>query len=452
MNTTTTNGMPAFTTTLNACVDLFFAIGASRGKDIIPQFKSAFEENADTAIRILLWTRDIRGGSGERQLFRDVIKWLACTDEAMAIKVAQKIPELGRFDDLLEFFRTGLQDVALAIIAAELTKENGLCAKWMPRKGTQANTLRRHLGLSPRDYRKLLVGMTNVVEQQMCKKDWNNIDFSKIPSVASSRYQKAFGKNATEKYKAYLESLKKGETKINAGAVYPYDIIKSLNNGDAGISAEQWKALPNYMEGSTERILPVVDVSGSMTSHIGGSSSISCLDVAVSLGLYISERNVGVYKDKFITFSSSPKLQSLSGNLQSRLKQLSNADWGMSTNLESVFSLILQSAKMYSVNEDHMPTKILILSDMQFDVAVRGADDSAIHMISKQYEEAGYKLPSVIFWNINAHGNVPTTFTKQGTALVSGFSPAIMKSILSCTDITPVDVMMEAISDERYNY
>jgi hypothetical protein len=208
------------------------------------------------------------------------------------------------------------------------------------------------------------------------------------------------------------------------------------------------------MEGSSDMILPVVDVSGSMTTGISSGSSLTCMDVAISLGLYISERNVGPFQDHFITFSERPELQKLKGNLYERYHQLESSEWGMSTNLESVFDLVLRQAIKHNVGKESMPTKILILSDMEFNQAIRGGESvSAIEMIRGKYEKAGYDMPSIIFWNIQSRSggnNVPVRFDESGTALISGFSPSILKSILSGNNITPIDIMQETINSERY--
>jgi hypothetical protein len=434
------------------CVDLFYNIGASRGKDIIPAFSSAVSENKDTALRIAQWARDIRGGSGERKLYRDILLHLANTDASACSKLIAKTPEIGRFDDLLVLAGTSMESEVFDLIATNIDAKNGLCCKWLPRKGPIANKLRSHLKMTPKQYRKTIVGLTNVVEQQMCAKDWANIEFDKVPSVASARYQKAFGKNATEIYGAYIKSLEKGETKINAGAVYPYDVVKSVRHGNSAVADQQWLALPNYMEGSAERVLPIVDVSGSMSCPAGKNGNVTCMDVAISLGLYIAERGTSIFKDKFITFSTNPQFQSATGSLSSRVSQMERAQWDMTTNIEKVFALILSSAKMYSVPEKDMPTKLLILSDMQFDQCARNADETAMNMITRQYEEAGYKMPQIVFWNLNSSGNVPTTFNKVGVALVSGFSPAIMKNILACKDMNPEEMMKNVVNVPRYDW
>jgi hypothetical protein len=452
-DTLTENGMVTNSSTLNECVNLFFTIGAMRGQDkerLLSLFSKAFIESPKTALRILFWARDVRGGAGERQIFRDIIQLLAEVAPKVLAKNIKFIPEFGRWDDLTVLFNTKVNDDAIDTIVQGLEAKNGLCAKWMPRKGVIFNSIRKVMGLTPKSLRKTLVVLSKTVEQKMCANEWTNIEYSKVPSLAMARYTKAFSKHNLIGFGEYLESLKKGETKVNAGAVYPYDVIKTLEQGVKDLAIEQWKALPNFMEGSTERILPVVDVSGSMINLAGNNSNLTCLDVAVSLGLYISERNEGSFKDSFITFSERPQLQKLRGNLYDRYTQLRVAEWGMSTNLESVFKLILNQSIKHNVPQSEMPTKILILSDMEFNQAT-GRNNSAIQMIREEYENSGYQLPGIIFWNIQSRGdNFPVRFDESGTALISGFSPSILKSILGGKELSPVLIMTETIESERY--
>ena len=453
--TLTENGMVTNPTTLNKCVDLFFSIGAMRGKSkdtVVSLFNEAYKENPLIASKLLFWSRDVRSGAGERQIFRDIVTHLTTTSPQTVRKNIGLIPEFGRWDDVLVLVGTELEDDMFILIKDSLTNGDALCAEWMPRKGDVANRLRRLFRFTPKDYRKMLVSLTNVVESKMCTKDWESIDYSKLPSLASSRYQKSFVKNDTERYDEYKKALIEGTAKVNAGAVYPYDIIKSINQGgDTVVSEKQWESLPNWMEGSNERILPVVDVSGSMSCPAGGNDNLSCMDVAISLGMYISERNEGNFKDAFVTFSNNPQLQYLTGGLKERLNKLRRSDWGMSTDLEAVFNLILNQAKTYNIPQDKMPTKIMILSDMQFNQATR-RDLGSQSMIESMYEVAGYKKPDIIYWNLNARGtNFPVEFNKNGTALVSGFSPSILKPLLSGKNMTPESIMMDTVNDERYN-
>lgn len=461
----TENGMKTNSSSLNHCVDLFFTIGAMRGQDkerLIRNFSLALMEDPERTMKVLFWVRDIRGGAGERQIFRDLMVYLAENHSDFLRVNIPYISEYGRCDDLLTLIGTNLEKEALAQIRWGIDAKNQLCCKWMPRKGPVASKIRNFLEMSPKQYRKTLVELTNVVESKMCANQWEKIEFDKIPSVASARYQKAFWKRNEEGYKTYIESLKKGESKINASAVYPYDITKSLKMGNAEVASEQWKALPNYMEGSDERIIPVVDVSGSMECSAGGNQNVTCMDISVSLGLYISERNSGAFKDVFITFSASPELQILKGGLKDRFHQLNRASWGYNTDLQKVFDLILTQAIQNSVTESEMPTKILILSDMEFDEAANSENEisrgsgcqwnpSAQEIIEEKFRSAGYKMPSIVYWNIQSRSNnVPVSFDKTGTALISGFSPAILKSIVKGEISSPQQIMDETIMAQRY--
>ena len=462
-NTTTTNGMTTNSSTLNECVNLFFSIGAMRGKDknkIVSMFSKAFNEDPRTAMRILFWSRDVREGAGERQIFRDIVNYLA-TNHPQAVKAnLDLIPEYGRWDDIHGLFETELENDAVSLLVQGLKDTNGLTAKWMPRKGLVFNKVRKTLKVTPKELRKLIVSLSNTVEQKMCSNRWNEIEYPKTPSLAMSRYTKAFGRNDSERFSEFIESLKKGDVKVNAGAVYPYDITKNLRfGGNSDIANEQWKALPNWMEGSDELILPMVDVSGSMGCPVGGNANLTCMEVAISLGMYISERNEGAFKDMFMTFSSNPQIQKLLGPLSDRYRQLARADWGMSTDLEAAFRTLLNQAVKFDVPQDEMPTKVLILSDMEFNSATsEGWGDNsewnptAIAMIDEMFADAGYTRPGIIFWNLNASGgNFPTSFDEMGTALISGFSPSIMKSVISNPDsLTPINIMNETVNSERY--
>lgn len=477
----TDNGCKTNLSSLDANVDLFGAVGASRGKNIVNLMSAAYNAgDKDLATRIMLWARDIRGGAGERKLFRDFLVYLEKVDPEQVLRFMHLIPEVGRWDDLLVFTNKKLVDASFEMIRLALNDGNQLCAKWMPRQGKIANALRTHIAkvtkryVSPKMYRKAIVSLSDTVEQKMSAKEFDSIDFSKLPSVASARYQKAFLRNCEDRYRAYLDALTSSDpevaktVKINAGAVYPYDVIKSVKIGDMRAANAQWKALPDYLAGSDERILTMVDVSGSMTCWAGGYNSKSqttCLDVAVSLGLYISERLEGAFKDTFLTFSGTPKLVKLTGSLYDRAIQCQRSDWGQNTNIAKAFKTILDNAVKSDVPESEMPTKLLILSDMEFDACATGGydyrkggrtggwDASAFEYAKQAYEDAGYKLPEIIFWNIDASGsNSPITVNDKGVALVSGFSPAIMQSILSCKTVTPTDMMLEAVNKERYMF
>ena len=459
----TDNGMKARKSTAKACVDLFFKIGASRGKNITKDFTAALVENKDVALRIAQWVRDARGGAGERQLFRDVLVYLEKHDKDAAKALLRKVPELGRWDDIFVFTDKELKTQAYTMLGDALRARNGLAAKWTPRKGPVALELRQFFGMSPKFYRKSLVELTKVVESQMCAKEWDNINFSHVPSVAHARYKKAFGRN-TEKYAEYVKALVKGDdpiVKVNAGAVYPYDVLKGLINPygvtfdktQLDLITKQWEALPNYI--GDANVLPLVDVSGSMSCPAGGYNSKSkttCLEVAVSLGLYLADKNKGKFKDTFLTFSGNPELLTLRGDIVQKIDQMNKSKWEMNTNLVRALDKILSVAVKGNVPQSEMPEMLLILSDMQFDQCAR-FDDSAFGSIVRKFTDAGYAVPKIVFWNLNASDNVPVKYDTRGVALVSGFSPAIVKAVLAAdTDqFTPEAIMMKTIMVPRYD-
>jgi hypothetical protein len=462
--TRTTNGMKAQVSSANKCVDLFYNIGASRGKDVIPAFVAAYVENRELALRIAQWARDARGGSGERELFRDILRHLEKTNPEDASLLMGKIPELGRWDDLFVFTDPKLKAEAFVLLGDALRAGNGLAAKWTPRKGNTAREIREFFGMTPKQYRKSLVALTNVVETQMCAKDFDGINFSHVPSVAHARYKKAFNRNTT-KYAEYVAKLAAGDktVKINAGAVYPYDVLKgamnsyqvrSLSKTEKDAMDAQWAALPNFI-GDAD-VLPMVDSSGSMTCPAGGhnsKSSLSCLEVALSLGLYFADKNTGKFKDTFLTFSRNPKLVTLKGSITDKVTQMNTGEVA-NTDLHKAFDLILKTAVDNKVPQAEMPGTLVIFSDMQFDQGCDGYDQTAIKMIERKYAEAGYTVPRIVFWNLNAaYGNTPVKFDNKGTALVSGFSPALAESVMSndLEDFTPFNVMLKAIMKPRYD-
>ena len=459
--TRTTNGMKARVTSASSIVDLFNVIGSSRGSVVAGPFAAALAHDEEKAVRILLWARDILEGAGERQQFRSLLKVLEKYDYKLAGKLIPKIPELGRWDDLFSYENPENIAKAFDLYALALNSGDALAAKWAPReKSTKkkiAYQLRKHLGLKPKEYRKLLVSNTDVVENKMCAQDWKNINFSHVPSIAAFRYQKAFGKHSPSKYSLYLNALETGgvidgeKVKVNSKALYPHDVIMSILKGHDSVAYAQWEAMPDFTNDA--RILPLVDVSGSM-GYLGYNHSLDPIHVAVSLGLYLSEKNTSAFKDVFITFSSNPKIEVLKGNLKLKLQQLSRAEWGMSTDLHKAFDAILDLAVASKLKEKDMPEYLLILSDMQFNHCI-DYDDSAIQMIKRKYTKAGYEVPKIIFWNLSRHTtNTTVKFDKNNTAMISGFSPSIMKSVLSADleSFTPENVMLETIMSERYNY
>ena len=446
----TANGMVTNSTSLNSNVDMFFLAGASRNmseKDIEVLFQKSIVENPEVALKLMFWARDARGGAGERRFFRICSKFLNKNYFKFMEKNAKYVPEYGRWDDIFE-----LDDaIALPLIKEGLDNENGLLGKWLPRNGSFANKVRKYLGLNPKEYRKLIVGLSNTVEQKMCAKDWETITYPHVPSVAMNKYRKAFLKNDASRFNEFIGLVHEGKEEIKAGVLFPHQLYQAYKRREDKMAVEaQWMNLPDFMSDSNERIIPVCDVSGSMTSQLG-TGKLSPMDVSVALGVYISERNKSIFKDAFITFSSTPTMQYLKGSLYERLRQLETAHWNMSTNLEAVYKLILDKAVNAGLSEKDMPTKILIISDMEFNSAIHDGGETAIKMIGRMYYSHGYKMPQVVFWNVNGRlGNVPVNFKHEGVGLVSGFSPSILKSILNGSILSPEGLMLKTIMSERY--
>lgn len=464
----TQNGMKARASSSSANVDFFFKAGAMRNQDIVPVFAKAFGEDSELALRNAQWLRDVRGGAGERQLFRDIMGYLEKTHPAEASKLVKKIPEVGRWDDLFVLTNPDLKKQAFDLLGDALREKNGLAAKWTPRKGPLAAEIRAHFGMSPKFYRKSLVELTNVVESAMCAKDWDNINFSHVPSVAAARYKKAFFRNSPEVYKAYVEALKTGVdkdgkvVKINASAIFPYDVLRdilststsyasttNLSAVELGALVAQWEALPNYVGDAS--VLPIVDTSASMT-WVEVAPGLQPMHIARGLALYLADKNRGPFKDAIMDFNDRPTLTYLRGNIVDKVAQFNEVPVGGSTNLHAAIQKILDVGVMANVPAEDMPKMLLIMSDMQFNGCTR-YDDSAMQMIERKYKEAGYAVPQIVFWNLHDKGTVPVASDKSGAALVSGYSPSIVKSVLAADmdEFTPEGIMLKTLMAERYD-
>ena len=449
----TANGALTNSTTGNKVLDLFSTVGSLRGKPIVARelFTDALNDDRDLAVRCMLWARDARQGAGERATGRTLLQHLCYNEYPQNAQHVQqllkKFVEVGRWDDLFTVFGTSWEKEATGLIWEGLAEGDALCAKWMPREGKPfAKELRKAFGLSPRQYRKIISSISETVEQGMCANEWEQIEYSHVPSQANLKYVKAFLRHDEDRYRAYLNRVTKGEVKMNASVAYPYEIMRKISDGNAD---QMWKSLPNYMEGNKERILPLVDVSGSMTC---GWQDPKPIDVAVGLGLYIAERNEGIFKDEVMTFSERPQMFHITGkNLLERVRSLRGMDWGMNTNLHRVFDTLLTRAVRCQVPQKEMPTMILIMSDMEFDSCTRPVTN--YQYIAGAYRAAGYEVPKVVFWNLNARaGNNPVKAKDENTAVISGFSPAILKSVLSGKQFNPTSLMMDTLMKPRYNW
>jgi hypothetical protein len=463
--TETENGALTNKSTLSNLVD-FFGLGAAMrnrsDSDIISLFSKAFAEDKLLALKTLFYIRDARGGQGERRVFRVILKWLGENYPEVVIKNLDIIPEFGRWDDMFVLENTKVWNEVLELVNNEfnILLQNDhptLFAKWCPSINTSsektkklARKICKHLGMTEKQYRKILSKARadlNVVEKQMCSNEWDGIDYPSVPSKASLVYKDAFSKHDGKRYAQYIEDVKSGKAKINASVTYPYEIVERIlyKNDESETLDVIWKSLPNYMDGNAHSGIVVADVSGSMSGLP--------MAVSISLAMYFAERNKGDFANKFITFSETPNLETIVGNnIREKVKNLSSADWGMNTNLQSVFDLILDVAVKNKVAQSEMPNTIYIVSDMEFDVACQDNKKTNYELINHKYEEFGYKRPNLVFWNVNAMTNQsPIAKDDKGTCLVSGCSPAILKTLLAGGEITAYDVMMDTITKDRYN-
>ena len=470
----TENGALSNKSTLDACVD-FFAKGAalrqSSDKVVIEYFSKAFSHNPLVALKTLFYIRDTRGGQGERRAFRVALRWLATNYPQIVVNNFKNIPFFGRYDDFYELVDTPVESQMFEFLKNQLHEDAvnllegnsvSLLAKWLKSANTSSAEGRKlgfrtakAFGLTPKKYRQILSQLRkyiDVTEVKLSDKSFGEIDYAKVPSNASMRYRKAFLKNDADRYKEFLSKVEKGEAKINSATLYPYDIIRPIEQGRETDPTTlktldlQWKSLPDYLQGSPHRGIVVADTSGSM--DIGNGLPIL---VSVSLAIYFAERNTGPFENAFITFSTNPQLQLISGNtIAEKVRNLSRAGWMQSTNVQAVFDLLLQTAIKNNVSQNDLPDKVLIISDMQFDEGDEYNAHSNFDTIKQKFAIAGYKLPNLVWWNVNAKSDSPVTINDQGTCLVSGCSPSVLKSVLSAK-ISPIDVMLETINNARYN-
>jgi hypothetical protein len=474
----TENGAVTNISTLNHVLDWFGAGAALRQRspdEVVKLFSRAFAQDRLAAMRILFYLRDIREGQGERKTFRIVINWLAQHYPEVARKNLENIPFYGRFDDLYAFLNTPLESDMFALVSAQLKsdlrsmKEGesvSLLTKWLKSENTSSPEsramgykTRSALGLTSKRYRRILSSLRryiDVTEVKMCDDRWSDIDFEKVPSKASMIYRKAFGKHDQKRYAKYLESVKKGEAKINAAAVFPYEILRSLL-GDSVFCATpsaqeitaadlQWKAMPNWMGNNEHKGIVIADVSGSMFNGIPN------VYVAISLAIYFAERNEGPFKNIWMNFSHTPTFQKLVGsNLYERIQNMDKNNWGSGTNLQSAFDLILSTAVKNRVAQKDMPTTLYVVSDMELDPSSSRNKTTNFQHIREKYEAAGYKLPRLVWWNVaSRNDNFPIRADDNGTALVSGCSPSILKSLLSAEAFDPMSIVWDTINTPRY--
>ena len=500
--TFTENGALTHKTTKSDLLDMFAMGAAYRTRtdaDVILMFRKAFKENPVYALKCLFYIRDVRGGQGERRFFRVAMRDLAVQNTEAVLRNLKHIPEFGRWDDLYVFEGTPVEKQAFAFMREQLAldvqcKTPSLLAKWLKSENTSskesvrlANITRKHLGMTHKQYRKtlsILRERINVLERLMSAGKWDEIEFDKIPSKAGMKYKNAFARHDIERMKAdkdvqsYADFAKDTTKKVNAKALYPYECVaeafKAMRGGMYGYRSntplddtnrlmvnKYWDNLADYFNGASFNGMAIVDTSGSMC----GSSADAPINVAISLGMYCAEKAKGPFANHFITFSSNPTFMKVEGvDFCDKVVRMSRADWGGSTNVEAAFDMMLKTAVDNRCPQSDIPENLVIISDMEFDSCVtsgarsrdrwgggymlRKDDMTLFEVMAEKWARAGYKMPHLIFWNVQARQNNVPMIGHGAVSYVSGMSPSIFETIM--TGKTGYDLMMEKLNTERY--
>ena len=493
----TENGAITHKTTKSDLLDMFAMGAAMRNRsdeDVILMFRKAFAENPVYALKCLFYIRDVRGGQGERRFFKVVLKDLAKTNPDAAKRNMAHIPEFGRWDDLYAFVGTDLETDAFNIMKMQLAldvscKTPSLLAKWLKSENTSsyksrqlASKTRIAFGMNHKQYRKtlsILREKINIVERLMSENRWDEIEFDKIPSRAGMIYKNAFARHDIERMKneavqSYADFAKDETKKVNAKALYPYECVAEafnvMNNykwRDVALDDTQrlmtnkyWDNLADYFNNAAFNGMAIVDTSGSMC----GMGAAAPINVAISLGLYCAEKCKGPFADHFITFSSNPTFVKVEGvDFCDKVVRMSEADWGGSTNVEAAFDLMLQIALDNNCSQEDLPENLIIISDMEFDNCAtsgpvstdrwgyynnRTPNETLFETMANKWASHGYKMPRLIFWNVDARQNNIPMLDKGSVSYVSGMSPSIFETIMSGK--TGYDLMMEKLSSDRY--
>lgn len=478
---TTENGATALKSTKSMVYDMFALGGAYRTRsdeDCILLFKNAIEENPLLGLKCLFYLRDAREGQGERRFFRVCLTWLAKNYPGTVLNNIDSISEYGRWDDLYCLVDTPIEKDMFAAVRKQInldleSKTPSLCAKWLKSENTSSyksrelgNKTRKALGLSHKQYRKILSHLRekiNVVERLMSANRWDLIEFDKLPSKAGFIYKNAFARRdiIKEKYKTFITD---SNTKVNAKTLYPYEVVAEaakyrynrsrMEETERAAINKYWDNLTDYFNGASLNALAVVDTSGSMYGQP--------LDVAISLGLYCADKAKGPFNNHFISFSSRPQFIKCEGiDFVDKVHRIYSYNLCENTNLEATFDLVLRTAIQNRLSQDDLPANLIIISDMEIDMA-RGnyswgrsygssqasSTETTMATIRRKWEQAGYKMPHLIYWNVNARNNTILD-ENSDTTYVSGMSPVIFEQIMQ--NKTGYDLMLDKLNSKRYD-
>lgn len=468
----TENGAKAVRSTGSACLDFFSAVGALRGADaqrILDLFTRAHAENADLTLRTLFYARDVRGGLGERRVFRIIIEFLARFYPESLIKNLTNIPKYGRYDDLLPLLGTPCERPLAEMIKRQLADDLtamrdgtavSLLAKWMPSVNTSntaarsnAKQLAKLLGMKEKEYRQTLCALRryiDVLERRLCAGDYR-FDYEKLPSRALYKYREAFARNDSQRYTDFLNRVAHGEAVLKTGGLYPYEIVaqclRPQNAQERRILDATWRSLPGFPD--CRNAIAVVDGSGSMYTSLdrAGHTAIS---VALSLGMYFAQHNTGAFHNRFITFSTTPQLVEIKGeDIYEQTQYCASYNEISNTDLFRVFMLLLTTAVKHGLPQAELPETVYIISDMEFDVGV-SPDETVFESAKRAFEKYGYRLPGLVYWNVASRNRqYPVEQNENDVALVSGCSQSVFRMAMG-QNTTPTGYMLQVLNSERY--
>jgi len=481
----TENLAVAYKTTGEYLLDFNFKVTNLRHssyEDVVTNFKKVYYSDSTIALKYLFYVGDIRYGLGERHIFKSCFKWLAETHGDKVKGLLFLIPEYSRWDVLVSLINCDnkkIQKEVTNIIRIQLNKDKygmlnnrpiSLLSKWLPSENASsketkelAKIVRTNLKMTPKKYRKtlsILRAYLDVVETKMSANDWDKIDYSSVPSIANINYSNAFMKHDPQRRTQYLTDLKEGKTKINAGVLQPHQIVYRYANSYDGwydngsirydeTLEELWKSLPDIC---TESTLVVRDGSGSMYTSVSGR--IRAVDVATALAIYCAEHTMGEFNDKFITFSSRPKLIDLSHceSLADRIDKAYLETEMSNTDIFKTMMLVLKTAVKYKMEQEELPRNILIISDMQFDGSRFNLSKSLFDEIKDEFKKHGYKMPRICFWNLDPYDSetIPLKQNDNGLILCSGFSINNLNMFMS-GEIDPLKVLLDILNSKRYD-
>ena len=471
----TENGAVALNSTSDARLDLFGVIGALRGADqvrIERLFSEAYRMDPLFATKIAFYARDIRGGLGERETFRTIMRYMAQMHPEALRPNLDLIGVYGRYDDLYCLIGTPLEDEMWAAIKAQFEEdrrslENGkavsLLAKWIKTadassaKTRELGILTAHkLGYTVYEFKRIVRALRRrigVIETLMTEGRWNEIRYPEVPSRAMMIYRDAFRRHDGERYEQFVNRAVAGREKIHAGTLYPYDIVEkvaprlgnyfaaSALNTDPALEA-QWRQLPDYVEPGTNALV-IADTSGSMTGRPMATS--------VGLAVYFAERNRGAYHNLFMSFSGTSRIQVLRGEtLAQKIDSINMNDWSGSTNLRAAFEHVLEIAIRNHVPQSEMPKSLIVISDMEIDYC-GDRDWTFYERMEEMFRMNGYIIPNIIFWNVaSRHDIFHADRNRKGVQLASGQSAAVFRQVMQTVGMNPVEAMEKIINSERY--